>query len=749
MPAATDTSQVHMINIAIGAADGSGGVWQDPVQTIPIGMNGNPEAFVAAIKSGLPLVNNLRVLFNEFSFNADGSLNPQMQRFLAAAAAKGYELTMCYGSGQAQGIGRNDAANPALTNAQAVSALNANHKVMAEGWAKMLTWMDHHIAVKDKVYGWELMNEAAGYRNTVRANGTQGSLDTASFVELYAKHAIELSKLIQSRSDGHVLVGGWGYNGDFLTLAKTMIGAKTALDHMRDAIGSDLVWSAHLYPGWMGTENIIIPEVLQARLAAIYAPLLGDKILVTEVNIHGTIDNPKNAVDKFDAFAASVNWFANKGIGLGWFPGVQEGAAHLAYIEANGAVTYRHQHSLAHALDAYSLGTAPVAISGAQTITAHLVTARLKNEAYETALGEATFDTAKKAGFAFGYDGDDTIKGTDLSNDFLYGGKGKDNLAGGQGDDFLFGQDGADSINGGSGIDHLFGGLGADSLNGGAGSDVMAGGKGDDLYWVSSAKDMIHEFAAEGIDGIVTTLSSLALISSIPGQFLNVENLAYAGTGDFHGVGNAANNLIVGAAGNDALMGGAGNDNLQGGAGKDSLTGGSGADRLQGGAGADRLDGGLGIDTAVYMAATAGIRANLGANAGLGEAAGDVFVSVENLQGSLFADALYGNGGANYLFGMDGADSLSGGAGNDCLKGGRGADAFVFKLGFAADQVMDFVDNSDRLVISGFGGEKTVSHGLSFAMQIGDDVVFNFGGGDVLTLHHTTKAALTDDMIYI
>jgi hypothetical protein len=62
-----------MINLVMLAADGSGGVWQDPVQLIPHGMNGDPEGFVARIREGLPLVNNLRVLFNEHSFNPDGS----------------------------------------------------------------------------------------------------------------------------------------------------------------------------------------------------------------------------------------------------------------------------------------------------------------------------------------------------------------------------------------------------------------------------------------------------------------------------------------------------------------------------------------------------------------------------------------------------------------------------------------------------------------------------------------------------
>ena len=69
MAIGSDTTDIKMINIAMTSADGTGKGWQDPVQVIPVGMNGDPEGFVASIKAGLPLVNNLRVLFNEYSLS--------------------------------------------------------------------------------------------------------------------------------------------------------------------------------------------------------------------------------------------------------------------------------------------------------------------------------------------------------------------------------------------------------------------------------------------------------------------------------------------------------------------------------------------------------------------------------------------------------------------------------------------------------------------------------------------------------
>src|SRR6185295_14112803 len=90
---------------------------------------------------------------------------------------------------------------------------------------------------------------------------------------------------------------------------------------------------------------------------------------------------------------------------------------------------------------------------------------------------------------------------------------------------------------------------------------------------------------------------------------------------------------------------------------------------------ADSLDGGIGTDTASYATAGAGVAARLAAPAGnTGDAAGDSYVSIENLTGTNFADTLTGDGNANVLAGLDGNDTLIGGAGADSLDGGAGSD---------------------------------------------------------------------------
>jgi Ca2+-binding RTX toxin-like protein len=126
-------------------------------------------------------------------------------------------------------------------------------------------------------------------------------------------------------------------------------------------------------------------------------------------------------------------------------------------------------------------------------------------------------------------------------------------------------------------------GAGNDKIYGGSGAPILYGGTGDDIYIVDTAETKVIENAGEGKDTVwVSKLSSYTLTA-------NVENLAYQGKGNFHGIGNELGNRIAGGVGNDILEGGAGDDNITGGAGDDILIGGSGSDNLTGGTGADKF----------------------------------------------------------------------------------------------------------------------------------------------------------------
>ncbi|MEM7506713.1 MAG: cadherin-like domain-containing protein [Pseudomonadota bacterium] len=236
--------------------------------------------------------------------------------------------------------------------------------------------------------------------------------------------------------------------------------------------------------------------------------------------------------------------------------------------------------------------------------------------------------------------------------------------------------------------------------------------------------------------------------------------------------GDAAANTLEGTIHDDQISGLGANDVLRGLDGDDSLFGGVGNDLLTGGVGADRLDGGEGTDRAQYSDATAGVRADLGdAATNAGDAAGDSYVSIENLLGSRHDDVLLGDAGRNQLSGHNGDDTLFGGAGDDMLIGGAGADLLdggagndtaSYKhataalradlqgagAGAAAGDVFEAVENligsrfSDTLrgdllandLQGGDGNDKLYGRGGSDTLSGGDgqDVLYGNGAQDIL-----------------
>src|SRR5687768_7321980 len=186
--------------------------------------------------------------------------------------------------------------------------------------------------------------------------------------------------------------------------------------------------------------------------------------------------------------------------------------------------------------------------------------------------------------------------------------------------DTIFGFGGNDDIFGLGGNDLILGGLGADDINGGSGTDTAS-------YSDSAAGVTVNLGAGTGGGGTAEgdTLTS-------------IENV----------MGSSHDDFLIGNAGNNVLTGLEDNDILKGGGGADTLFGDSGADTLKGGGGADTLNGGSGVDTADYFDSSAGVVVSLITDtAGNGDAEGDELNSIENLNGSAFADHLYGTDGVN------------------------------------------------------------------------------------------------------
>lgn len=312
---------------------------------------------------------------------------------------------------------------------------------------------------------------------------------------------------------------------------------------------------------------------------------------------------------------------------------------------------------------------------------------------------------------------------------------GIENIVGGAGNDTMTGDDGNNKLSGGAGNDTLAGGAGADTLDGGDGDDVLIGGAGKDTLVGGAGFDTASYAGAVGNVRASLGGSGSNTGDAAGDTYDSIENLLGSdGADELLGDGNA--NRISGAGGNDRLYGGAGNDTLDGGLGDDVLDGGSGADVLIGGGGNDTvtyatsasgltidlgnsvpsgglgtgdaagdvitssisrvigsagddifvaaggaapttMDGGAGSNTVSYQTASGGVTATLLASGGLaaaGAAVGNVYLHMQNLTGSGFADRLQGDSGANHLSGGGGDDTLIGGLGADVLDGGAGTD---------------------------------------------------------------------------
>jgi Ca2+-binding RTX toxin-like protein len=158
-----------------------------------------------------------------------------------------------------------------------------------------------------------------------------------------------------------------------------------------------------------------------------------------------------------------------------------------------------------------------------------------------------------------------------------------------------------------------------------------------------------------------------------------------------------------------------------------------------------------GTDTVTYATDTAGITVDLANQAGnAGIAAGDKYLSIENITGGSGNDVLSGDAGVNVLSGGTGNDTLIGGAGNDTLNGGAGTDTASYagetdamfvslatgtaRRGSAQALVEDTLTAIEN-VTGGSGGDTLT--GSAGPNQLnggaGNDTLVGGGGNDTLT----------------
>ncbi len=311
-----------------------------------------------------------------------------------------------------------------------------------------------------------------------------------------------------------------------------------------------------------------------------------------------------------------------------------------------------------------------------------------------------------------------------VTEDWIQGTNGNDNLIAQDANDILSGRDGDDILNGGKHDDTLIGGNGADILNGGTGNDTAA------YYDSTSAVTLALDSSIAATGGTAQGDTFTSIENVIGSEF--ADNIS----------GDRFNNIINGGRGDDIINGGGGADTLQGGDGLDTIYGGTGSDIISGHEGNDILSGGLGYDTIGGGAGDDTINGDGGNDTLIGGTGHDIIfggAGDDVIQGGLDNDILYGNSGNDDLKGGAGADKLFGGAGNDVLYGEAGADIIEggdgddFIKGGAGNDTLKGDTGADVLV--GGSGDDTLTGGEGNDTLVGDegdDIIVGNEGDDFL-----------------
>ena len=224
--------------------------------------------------------------------------------------------------------------------------------------------------------------------------------------------------------------------------------------------------------------------------------------------------------------------------------------------------------------------------------------------------------------------------------------------------------------------DVLTGNAADNTIRGYYGSDIIDGKGGNDTWLLdwsgTSVTASLLTVAQNAEMGIVMTAEAAGDVVT------NMENIS-ASAGDFL-YGNAGNNVLTGRG------------LLEGFLGADQINGtGSVATASYANAGSQAAWD-IGITTGLGVGVTASLTAGLAGVSISGDAVGDTYTgTVNNITGSAFADALYGNAAVNTINGGAGDDIMEGFGGADVFLGGSGSDTVIYTraaAGITADLTM-------------------------------------------------------------
>lgn len=383
-----------------------------------------------------------------------------------------------------------------------------------------------------------------------------------------------------------------------------------------------------------------------------------------------------------------------------------------------------------------------------------------------------------------------------------------ENAITGSGNDALTGNQFNNQLTTNAGNDTLNGGYGTDTLSGGVGDDVYDVNSAEDVVIETAGGGQDTIFSSADLYVLPDQVESLSLLglADRDGTGNALDNLLVGNAGANVLRGQAGNDTITAGDGNDVVIDRRGNDVLDGGLGQDTLSfadtttsihinlaltttqsigkglgsdvisgfehaiGSVQSDVLRGNAlanglrglggddffyadlGNDTLDGGTGSDTVSFIMAGAGVTVDLefvGAQLIGGGRGTDSLISIENVIGSNFSDALRGTAGDNLLRAGNGNDVLYTSSGNDTINGGAGIDTLSFgsaKFGvrvslaittkqlIGSGQGIDKISNVENLLGSAYNDNLrgNVQANTMLAAQ-GNDLINGGAGNDTLT----------------
>lgn len=318
-----------------------------------------------------------------------------------------------------------------------------------------------------------------------------------------------------------------------------------------------------------------------------------------------------------------------------------------------------------------------------------------------------------------GLGGNDVIDATSLEADGI-----QLTMNGGLGNDVFLGSEGDDLINGGDGDDLALMGAGDDTFvwNPGDDNDVLEGQAGFDTMLFNGAN------VAENIDIFANGGRAIFFrnVASVTMDLNDVESI------DFNALGGADTIVVHDLSGTDVTEV---NLNLA------EAPAVSGADTVT-------VTGTSGDDVALVVGDASGVsviglaaQVNItGANAAndrlvINGGAGDDVIEASGVAAGSIGLTLNGGDGNDVLIGGDGDDILIGGPGDDVLLGGLGNDIFVSDAGDIVIQGFTAgLGAGDQVDLRGVNGAVDYAAVLAHAQEIGDDVILDFGEGDIITL---------------